>query len=114
MQEDMLKKLYEARKNLEDIAGELGFDILSITGNKRVSLNDEFPALLEEKAGNFSNTDLVKFFKAFFIFQSLTLEALDYIIINSLGKHIINDMEAKKRNLKNDLWNEYFNKLMGN
>jgi len=114
MNEDMLKKLYEARKNLEDIAGELGFDILSITGSKRVSLNDDFPYLLEEKAGNLNKADLVKFFKAFFIFQSLTLEALDYIIINSLGKHIVNDLETKRRNLENDLWNEYFNKLMGN
>jgi hypothetical protein len=113
MQEETLKKLYQARKNLEDIAGELGFDILSIIGNKRVSLNDNFPALIEEKSINFNTADLIRLFKAFFIFQSLTLEALDYIIINSLGKNIINDMEVKKRNLENELWNEYFNKLMG-
>ena len=111
MYEDSLKELKEAKVELEKVSKELGFDIFSLLGSKRVSLNETFPSLLEERK-DLSREDVLRLFKVFFNFQRLTLICLDRVILNSLNESIKTTFE-KKRELENELWKNYFQKLMG-
>jgi len=112
MNDDFLIELKKARKELEDIATELKIDILSIIGPERVSLNETFPIILKEKSKDISRENLLRFFLSFFNFQRLTLICLDRVILTSLNESIKNTFE-KKRELENEIWKNYFNKLMG-
>ncbi|HPZ07584.1 MAG TPA: hypothetical protein PL110_05685 [Candidatus Eremiobacteraeota bacterium] len=112
MFDESLDKLKLAKKELEDIARELGFDMVSILGDKGISLNETFPSLLQERAEKLSKEDLLRLFKAFFTFQGLSLVCLETIIMNSLDENVKKTAE-KRRAIENEIWKNYFQKLMG-
>lgn len=112
MYEYAVKLLQEAKKELENVSKELGLDILAILGNERVSLKPSFPDVFEEKAKELSREDILKFFRAFYKFQSLTLICLDMVIMNGL-KDSMNRTLEKKREVEKEIWKNYFEKLMG-
>jgi len=112
MFDDSLGDLKKAKSDLETIAKELDIDIKYILGNRGISLNQDFPSLLEEKAEIISKEDLLRLFKAFFTFQRLSLTCLESIIMKSLDENIKKASE-KKRHIENEIWKNYFQKLMG-
>ncbi len=112
MFDDSLGDLKRAKSELETIAKELDIDIKYILGNRGISLNQDFPSLLEEKGETISKEDLLRLFKAFFTFQRLSLMCLESIIMKSLDENIKKASE-KKRLIENEIWKNYFQKLMG-
>ncbi len=112
MFDDSLGDLKRARLDLEAIARELDLDIKYILGNRGISLNQDFPLLLEEKGEKISKENLLRLFNAFFTFQRLSLMCLESIIMKSLDENIKKASE-KKRHIENEIWKNYFQKLMG-
>ncbi|MEQ8171496.1 MAG: hypothetical protein ABRQ38_21590 [Candidatus Eremiobacterota bacterium] len=112
MFDDSLGDLKRARLDLEAIARELDLDIKYILGNRGISLNQDFPSLLEEKREKISKENLLRLFNAFFTFQRLSLMCLESIIMKSLDENIKKASE-KKRHIENEIWKNYFQKLMG-
>lgn len=113
MFDDSISDLKKARSELEAVAKELDIDIKYILGNRGISLNQDFPSLLQGKYDNISKEDLLRLFTCFFTFQRLSLMCLESIIMKSLDENIQKATE-KKRTIENEIWKNYFQKLMGN